>query len=235
MDTFVICSAINSKSGSFSFDQRFQQTLNTIQSIKNKTNSKIVLLDSSLIPLTEEQRNIILQSVDVFVDYSNSPSIQKIYQIYIGDMIKSLCELFCLQDFLKQAKERNFLSGNVYKITGRQELTDDFQPFNFKDKIVLLEKENGTKFFDKVTNEYIKGYIEYQYKPVLWAFDSSLTDYTIQKLEIMFNDLIEIYDSKLYSDIEHMFYKHFDQEKIVEVSKLGIKGSHAASAETFIK
>ena len=59
-DWFIVTSACNVNYGIFDTDQRFNQTIDTINSIKYFCpNSKIILLEASPITLSKEKQDIL--------------------------------------------------------------------------------------------------------------------------------------------------------------------------------
>ena len=77
---FLITSAINTKFGVFDSEQRLQQTIATIESIRGYVpTAKLFLSEMAAIPLTPIQRDQLLPLVDNIIDFTNDPAVQDLY------------------------------------------------------------------------------------------------------------------------------------------------------------
>jgi hypothetical protein len=166
----VITSIINIPNLPFSYTQtrsvynrneRYEQTKNTIKSIKDKIpDSKIMLIECS--ELNEEETEYINKNVDYFFNvYGNS-----ILEEHIFGLSKSMGEnvlLLCAIDYLKN---NNVEYENFYKISGRYWLTDKFNYNNYdNDKITYVHEKNNkddiyTSFY-KLNIKHMKTYTDF--------------------------------------------------------------------------
>jgi hypothetical protein len=166
----VITSIINIPNLPFSYTQtrsvynrneRYEQTKNTMKSIKDKIpDSKIMLIECS--ELNEEETEYINKNVDYFFNvYGNS-----ILEEHIFGLSKSMGEnvlLLCAIDYLKN---NNVEYENFYKISGRYWLTDKFNYNNYdNDKITYVHEKNNkddiyTSFY-KLNIKHMKTYTDF--------------------------------------------------------------------------
>lgn len=118
MIVFGICSSINGSSKSvYSFDERFYQTLNTIDSIRKYVNdSHIILCENSEIGIREE--SILINKVDSYIK-TNYNHCNKSYNesFQMVKIIESMCDIS--YDLF-------------FKISGRYYLNENFKIENFK-------------------------------------------------------------------------------------------------------
>ncbi len=151
----------------YSKDERFEQTLNTIVSIKKYIpNYFIVLIDNS--DFTNEEYNKLLSEVNLFLNIKNNKKLdyytnesefksyaeisQTITALYY---IKALCNRFNLLNF--------------FKITGRYTINETFNfnqiisnKFNiFKINKNIKDREYIYTCFYKITNTYFNNYINH--------------------------------------------------------------------------
>ena len=119
---FLVTSAINTKFGVFDTEQRLQQTLDTIDSIKARVpNAYIAIVEMAGVPLQQQQKDIMQEHVDSIIDFSNDPTVQQIYTSPNWDIVKNATEMFCFRyaltalQKLETAKEIDWILGEKYK------------------------------------------------------------------------------------------------------------------------
>ena len=79
--TFLITSAINTKFGVFDAETRLNQTVSTIQSIKQRVpDADLFLLEMSAIALTQDQSNTLEPLVKSIVNFNSDPSVVGLYK-----------------------------------------------------------------------------------------------------------------------------------------------------------
>ena len=101
--TFIITSTINTKKltgvNVFDSDNRFIETLKTIESIRKKVpNSKIVFIDNSSEPLSDKQTSYIEKHVDLFHQIEHN-----IFTLFVNDIgSKGMGEAYIMYKALEQ-------------------------------------------------------------------------------------------------------------------------------------
>lgn len=212
---FVITSVINLRSDSagksvYTSDERFKQTLKTISSIREKTcNSVCILVELS--KLTDEQKKIILDKIDIFVDLSNDETAQK---LVLSN--KSMGDIYTTIAGLKKVKATS--NDLIYKISGRYYLDDYFNLSIFsKDTVVFREIRHDLPHYKTIC-----------FETKLFGFGSQFMKTMIELLEIS-SGLIK--DRKI-SDIEHAMYGLFKNVNYCKaVDRIGISGNIAPTGE----
>jgi hypothetical protein len=224
--TFLITSAINTKFGVFTAEQRLQQTIDTINSINGRVpGARIHLIEMSAIPLTDEQRETLRPLVDGIMDFDEDPDVKDIFNGSENwDWVKNATEVMCFRQAIEGLIEMGALSDTdrVHKISGRYTLSDDFD-------LDVYEK-NPDKIVIKVplTSQFpaqVTGNIPVQYMSRLWSWPINLTDLVLTAYEDGFVYIAQRISEGGYCDIEHMLYKFLPQEHIHEVAKTGISGN----------
>jgi len=225
--TFLITSAINTKFGVYNSDQRIQQTLNTVQSIRQRVPAaRIILLEMSAISLTEQQKQQLLDAVDNILDFTTDPVVQQLYHSTENwDIVKNVTEVMCFNKALKQLTQTNQLvdSQRIFKISGRYLLSDDFDigyydQYSVQSHIVVSKSRDSQ--FDFATTQ-----IERQFMSRLWSWPTVLTAEIIESYDRGLVFMQERLFAGGYADIEHVLYKFLDHKKVIELDTVGIYGN----------
>lgn len=230
----------------FSEQQRFEQTLKTIDCIRDKSpNSYIVLFDCSPYPISEQHRDILNKKCDMVLEFYNEPVLKQIYSnidrnpelITFG---KSLLETRGLLNSLYFIRENNlfFDVQRIFKLTGRYLLNEHFNIDDYKSK--FLENKYVLKVYetkdDSDNEDDIYQYL-YGCKGMvvtgLWSFDRLLYNEIIEILETSFRYMEKMIVHSSGNDIEHSLYRFLDKEKIVKISNLGLTLIKGMDGETF--
>ena len=209
---FMITSLINVNPGYcsvFTSEERYEQTLNTIQSIRNKVpNAKIVVLEASF-----GDKKIIFD--DVIMYYVDNSQI--CYH-------KSIGEATILKNFLNSTVYKSLIRDENYivcKISGRYYLDDNFNIQNFDNNKIncrLIDTQNdpNNKDYDInkiIINPDICGVTS------LFGFPSTMTEYINERLQYVIEHI-----SYFGNDIEHILFKNISMDKINNIPIIGISG-----------
>ena len=225
---FLLSSAVNTKFGIFNSQQRLQQTLETVSSIRSRVpTAKIILIEMGGIPLTVEQENVLKESTDHLINFNHDPSVVELYNSTDNwDIVKNVTEVMCFSRALTTLYEHTDLLDNVqriFKISGRYTLTDDFD-INYYEQYknhhhIVVSKCRSSQFPFNLTR------VEKQFMSRLWSWPSTLTP---EIISVYNQGLIYIQERILdggYCDIEHMLYKFLDHDKIIEKDLVGVSGN----------
>jgi hypothetical protein len=120
--------------------ERFEQTLNTISSIRNNIpDSYIILIDNSKI-IDESIINILNKNVDYFINITDDDYLNYFTDEYQYKGIAELCQLLKIYNLL--LKNINFKNiKHFFKISGRYTLNSDFD-YNNYDNDLNINKQN---------------------------------------------------------------------------------------------
>jgi hypothetical protein len=167
----VITSVINIPNLPFSYtsvrsvynrNDRFEQTKNTIKSIRDKIpDSKIILIECS--DLNNEETEYIKNHVEYFLNlYGTENNFEK----YVFGLSKSMGENTLILQALEYLKLNNITYENFYKMSGRYWLTDNFNYENFNNNkisycdVFNYEYEAFTSFY-KLNTKHINSYVNF--------------------------------------------------------------------------
>ena len=238
-------------------DNRIFQTISTVNSIiaMNK-DAEIWILDASHKKLDPSVYSIFPKSVNFFrinefypdhmgliknkaetiavnlsKKYSTVDSDTDIKTVIYNAYIKSRMEAFMLSRFLESAEtETLLLFDNIYKISGRYLITDNFKTYmaNIPENSFILRKKS-------VASKHIKN-LNFQYNSILWGFRSNLIEDAISiicKIELWIDESFTIDETVV--DMEHGLYKFITEYNLPvrEVDHAGVIGIVNNQRNTF--
>lgn len=242
---FLISSAIKhfqeKDYSAFTEQQRFEQTLETIKCVREKVpTSYVILFECSYTSIEEKQKDILREKCDLFLDFSNEPILQAIYQniekrpelITYG---KSLLETRGLLNALYYIKQHNIFpdSQRVFKLTGRYLLNEYFNIDDYKSKFLenyyVIKKyeylPQEAENYDEKELENVYAYL-YGAKGMmvtgLWSFDRMLFNEIIQSLEKAFIYMEKMLQYTAGTDVEHSLYRFLNKKNIIHILNLGL-------------
>ena len=220
---FIVTSAVNSKFGVYSPEERLAQTVITLQNIRFRVpDAKIIVMECAGTPITDAQSNILENNCDLVIDFSRDADVQAIYQSENWDVVKNSTEIMCFARTLRICKNDGEFAGydRIHKMSGRYILNDDFDLNVYEqnpDRIVIGPKHKS-QFPYSITG------IELQYMARLWSWPADQLDTIIEVYE---NSLIYIGERVSqggYADIEHVLYKFLPESLVTEIPLLGVEG-----------
>jgi hypothetical protein len=223
---FVVTSAINSKFGVYTPEQRLEQTLDTIKSCRDHApGCKIIVMECTGISLTAEQESVLDRAADILVDWTSDPDVQAIYQSENWDVVKNTTEIMCFGRTLQMCLDDGDFAGidRIHKMSGRYLLTDDFKLDLYEQNpdSIIVGPKHTSQFPISVTG------IELQYMARLWSWPESMTN---EIITVYYNSLAYIANRVAqggYADIEHVLYKFLPADQVLEVPLLGVEGTIA--------
>jgi hypothetical protein len=215
---WFISSAINTKIKTvYSQEERFNQTLETIESIDKYCPRNLKILHDSSVDMPDEKylRELGARGVQVFYT-GNDPGIQEL-TAHHATSAAELRSTTGVINWFNQELRGTVTALRVYKISGRYKLNDNF----------ILEDERFDNAF--VVNPIVDSYMPKERQELTGAYkahgtrlvhwDFRLMDVYADALPKMLADCIN-----LGIDAEHAYWKHLHTNKIVEVPKIGVEG-----------
>jgi hypothetical protein len=229
-DVFFVPSAIGNNYGSFSFEQRFNQLLGTVQSIKKySSNADIVIVDCSYDLLSESKIMELTPYILEFFSLHQHPQVimnrqqttdpNRFIQKTIGEIISTLTALNYIKNTGKQYRR-------VFKLSGRFQLDENFNQRDYNNHIgqVVISKK---QLWHGRNHYYLR----------LYSFDFLLLDTFIAMFDKIHLDTSNmIRDKNMLDIIEYSVCHHIVQSNIptVEVDCLGLEGYYGQDAK-FVK
>lgn len=251
---FLVGSALKhfqeDKFSAYDEEQRFNQTLETIECIRKKVpESYVVLFECSSKPIDEKQKEVLKEKADLFLEFYNEPVLKQIYEnlesrpelITYG---KSLLETRGLLNTLYIIKKHNLFSDSqrVFKLTGRYLLNDDFNIQDYESK--FLSRKYILKTYEYLPQE-AENYDEKELENVyaylygakgmmitgLWSFDRMLFNDAVEALEKAFKYMERMIQYTAGTDVEHSLYRFINKDNIIAIPNLGLTMVKGMSGE----
>ena len=251
---FLVGSALKhfqeDKFSAYDEQQRFEQTLETIECIRKKVpNSYVVLFECSSKSIDEKQKDILKEKTDLFLEFYDEPVLKQIYEnlearpelITYG---KSLLETRGLLNTLYVIKNHNVFNDTqrVFKLTGRYLLNDDFDIQDYESKFlegyyVIKKYDYLTEEEQNLNEESLENVYSYLYGARgmmitgLWSFDRMLFTDTIEALEKAFVYMEKMIQFTAGTDVEHSLYRFINKDNIISIPNLGLTMVKGMSGE----
>lgn len=251
---FLVGSALKhfqeDKFSAYDEQQRFEQTLETIECIRKKVpDSYVVLFECSSKPIDEKQKKIFKEKADLFLEFYSEPVIQQIYENLeqrpeLFTYGKSLLETRGLLNTLYAIKKHNLFSDSqrVFKLTGRYLLNDDFNIQDYQSK--FLENKYVIKSYEYLPQEAenfddkeLENVYAYLYGAKgmmitgLWSFDRMLFNEAVESLEKAFVYMEKMIQFTAGTDVEHSLYRFLNKKNIISIPNLGLTMVKGMSGE----
>ena len=247
---FLVGSAINhfkeEHISVFKAEERFHQTLDTIQSIKDKVpDAYILIYEASETSIKEEYKYILKEKSDLFLEFGNDPYMKSLYENVHRDpdkftFVKSMLECRCLQITLNYMMEHNIFNDvtRVFKLSGRYKLNEYFDITDYKSRFLtnkyVMKYYDYKERFEDIENIYATLYgCKGSMVTGLWSFDRFLFNDIFNILQKSFEYMERAIQLTAGIDIEHTFYHFIDRDKILNVPILGLDLIKGMSGERF--
>lgn len=241
MNLFLVTSALDTQYSLFSLEERIVQTIATAESIKKYApDSHIVLVEGGR-PISNEIKKRLVGYFNHIFDYTNDAVIKMAqspahYAVdSVGHTAKTPCEVYMMMRTCKQIPLYTY--DRIFKLSGRYLLSDQF---NLEDhlaatgKYVFLPKAPAGKMniIDVHTSALTGGktssdFSDYCYETTFYSFCGSMVPVVAYNFQIMFDNIMQIYSSENYIDVETAMYLTVDHDQVQEVPIIGISGQLA--------
>ena len=209
-NVFVVSSTINANIGYISNQDRFRETLQTIESIRRYAKDSIILLvDNSTLRLDSNLESILTRMVDFYLYIGDrKPAIEfnKNGVRSAGEAYLFLVALDFIENSIKEDVHR------VFKISGRYRLTEDFDVTEYDQ-----ERYKGTYCFRE--NDSDKDVCLHTR---LWSFCYTLKSDAKNTIQQCFKT---IFDKQI--NIEEALFIHIDKKLLIMNKKIHCEGRPA--------
>lgn len=211
-DLFIITSAIRTPWGRGD-DERFEETLHTIQTINEKTDSDIWLCESSYEPIDQKHRAKLEELVN-FISFHEEGKEIKSKNLGMN-FVKSCTETTIMAEVLGYPMPYK----RVFKISGRYYLNEHFnrEDHDQPEKLVCREVMNSGWSEEQIGTTRMIMTRLYSFDPVI---KRELKDVFDQINKYLYHQAV----SCKVGDIEHGLYKYLPTDYIHEVMRIGVRG-----------
>lgn len=231
-NTVLITSALYTNYGIYSTAERIAQTLATVISARTHIpNATIILIDNSKVDIQADnspELNALIDAVDFYIDNSDDTDIQHFHNSVTNyDIGKNAMECLGMYKALNYIltdpaiMEIVVQSSRIYKLSGRYEITDQFNLMHFdsavtRDKYVFKQAQPGW-----VAGEPLL------LQTRLWSFTPSLLLDTVKLFKTIIDNMFATFNQGKYIDVEHSMAKFIPADKLVQFNTIGLKGNIA--------
>ena len=215
MNVFIVTSALLTQAGVFNTMQRFNDTLDTLKSIREKDPTAMIFLaDISVAPLGG--------MIDELQEYCKVVSFNDHHAVkmFSSHGMKSHGETVILMEMLNFIKRQGIVCDRIFKLSGRYVLDDSFDISYYTDKQghYVFKRRNETWM-----NPVVSG-ATHCLDTRLFSLCSSLADDYFEILQKNLNILGQL-------DTEHVHFLHIPEDKLIEVDRVYCTGMIARTGE----
>jgi hypothetical protein len=203
-----------------------QQTLKTIESIRERIpGSIIVMADSSIPGVSDEVKKQLSAVVDYFLDFSKDQLINNLKNIAHKDTQQNLTELVVLNKAFKVIKDNKWFDGcdRVFKMSARYWLNEKFNIERYHEEDAVGKYVLTKRMLSQFPKDYVGQSLQHMLR--VYSFDGALLDDFIDKLRIMTEHMQEQVNSGKYIDVEHLFCKFIPRKQVCEIARSGVTGN----------
>lgn len=224
MTLVLITSAVCTKFGVFDQNRRLEQTLQTVESVKQRLpDAKIVILEMSAIPVGEHVDDVLRSAVDYVLYFYNSDAVKATAALDNWDIVKNYNEVACFGKALGLIPTLGYTfteSSRIFKVSGRYVLNDDFNPSaHYLSRNLVFGRSKPSQFAPTLT-----GGIARQFMSRCWSFPASKLSDIANTFAAMRRALEVYYSQKHYVDIEHLLYLYMQKYGVTELDVIGVEG-----------
>jgi hypothetical protein len=195
----------------YNIDERFEQTKKTIFTVKEKIpNVKIILIECSNINNTIYE-SYFEQICDFYINLFDNEIVRN----NIFGISKSLGEGTMTIEAIKYIFNSNIEFDNLFKISGRYELTEKFQYCNFS---------NGHNIFKKINND------TYNIFTALYKINSETSQILY---DFLVNNTSSMHNCVGYEILFGLFLKHIQYKNVSFVDTIGLHGLVACDGSVY--
>ena len=224
---FIVTSALHTKHGIYSSEERLNQTLETLYSVrKHLPDARILLCEcSGKKGISGAEAEQLKPHVNGLFNYHDDKQVQDIYNSTDNwDIVKSYTELTVFGktlDFILN-QQPHLLNGidRVFKLSGRYRLNDAFNIDQFAGDNYIFANRRNSQFPPQVTNG-----LGEQLMSRLWSWPANRTSLVFYRYTLMNEDFVGSINRGHYRDIEHLLFKYFSGPFLQEIPTIGVEGN----------
>jgi hypothetical protein len=210
---FIVTSALFSLYTCYTIEERFNQTLKTLDIIREKVpHCYILFIDNSNQYVPKEYFDEIKKKANCVINYEHNLASS----YYNSTCNKDLGEVLLLERALKEIKELKITPKRIFKISGRYMLNDNFDINYYNDaEDKFIGNVRAWEYTKENSNEKIH---RYNFETSLWSFPFNELENIQSKLLVWsYNYMLET-----NSKIEQAFFDIIPKELIKIKNPIGV-------------
>ena len=209
MDIFIITSTLKPKVGVIDQETRYQQSLETIESIKEKApDSIIMMLDSSPEPVEDYKVANLKSKINYYISLTSHSHAIELGNI--GHKSAGECYIMIVAfDVIRNLNLKNIR--RIFKITGRSVLNSNSDISYYDDPKLI-----GKFVFKTPVVSWIS--------PTMKLVDTRLWSFSYDMIEDVDKMVREAYEKCMAGklDLEHVYYNLLDKNKLIGKDVIGL-------------
>jgi len=224
---FLVTSSIKPAIGVFNHQERFEQTILGLKSIREKVpEALIILCDVSLAPLTDEENNTLQQNCNMLFNLSQEPLVRELSEKGMKGQAENVLIYNVLAAMKGDPNLMKILSDvkRIFKISARSLLEDGFDISKYDNlfgKYVFKKRIPTWMTINTETNKYGTNFMDlgatYLLITRFFSFCPSLIDNYLQVIQKNLSLL-------QFIDTEHAHYVNIPKQHLVEFDKVYCRG-----------
>jgi hypothetical protein len=227
---FIVTSTIHSLNTCYSTEERFEQTKDTLYSIRQKVpNSHIILIDNSHVDLPDDYVKYFEANTDKFIRYEHN--LASLYYNLTAD--KSLGELMIMYRALEEVKKLDVIFERIFKLSGRYTLNENFN---------IDDYDELSRFIVGGVHEWTVNNEDGESKRL--SFATSLWSFPFDEIDNIKNILLmNTYEFILKTnhgivkpwrtDLENAFFNCIPKEILYDKNPIGVTTNWAVNGKVF--
>jgi hypothetical protein len=215
MNVFIVTSALLTTSGVFTPQQRFDDTIKTLKSIREKDpTADIFLADISMAPLGEIANE--LHEYCKIVSFNDHKTVK----MFSESRYQSQSETVIMMEMLNFLLRNKLKYDRIFKISGRYVLDTGFDISYYADKQgqYIFKRRNATWM-----NPVVMG--------ATHCIDTRLYSFCASLADEYFCILHGVFDCLSSMDTEHAHFLNIPKDKLIEVERVYCTGRIARTGE----
>lgn len=237
----IVTSAVETRFGIFTADQRLEMTLDTVRNLRERMPECVIAISEvSGGGLQQKYEDALLEECDYYFDWTKDPGVGFIYTnpqwFQNWDVVKNLTELTTFPKVLQGIIDQKILDEHAidrcFKMSGRYQLNDKFnlaqyETDEWKHK-VIIGKRYPSQFPYEVT------LLREQYMCRLLSWPVSKHHDMTKWYGIGRDYMISRLNAGGYSDIEHCLFYAIPPEEVHPVDEVGVFGNIAPNGAPIV-
>lgn len=221
MNLIIITSALVTRFGAFTREQRWSQFLNSLESTQKVPNSKILVVDGGEEKWSSGELSAVLSLPSVIdcLMFGEHEIIQQFKSSSNWDIVKNVSEVIIVRAALELLLQKKVRINRLFKLSGRYILNESFRLSDHRTPGFTFAKSRESQFTADITLG-----TRFQRSTRLYSLDGNQLTTLFEVLNKALQIMLLAPRKQLYFDIEHLMYLLLPRALVNEVETIGVTG-----------